>query len=184
MPFLHKIINRIDQFTLLVGRSIAWLTLLMMLVTCTVVALRYGPQIGSIALQESITYLHATVFLLGCSFTLQRGGHVRVDIFYRRFTAKRRALIDFLGGLLFLIPLCLFILWSCWDYVAQAWAIKESSPEAGGLPAVFVLKTLMPVMAICLLIQGIGETLRNFLRLIINDPVSNDDDPANTHVGL
>jgi TRAP-type mannitol/chloroaromatic compound transport system permease small subunit len=160
------IIKAIDRLTRATGFAIIWLTLLMMLITCSVVVLRYGFSIGAIAMQESITYLHATVFLLGAAFTLKQGGHVRVDIFYRGFSPRRRALVDFIGGLIFLLPLCVFIGFSSWDYVLQSWSIREASPEAGGIPAVFLLKSLMPLMAATLFLQGLAETLRNLLVLI------------------
>jgi len=166
MSVIELIVRRIDQFTLAIGKAVAWLTLLMVMITCLVVALRYIAGVGSIALQESVTYLHASVFLLGCAYTLQKDGHVRVDILYHRLSPRFKAVINLLGGLFFLLPLCCFIAWSSWDYVLAAWAVKESSPEAGGIPAVFLLKTLIPVMAASLFLQGVSETLRSFLVII------------------
>jgi TRAP-type mannitol/chloroaromatic compound transport system permease small subunit len=147
------------------GRAVAWLTLAMMIVTCIVVVLRYGFGIGSIGLQESVIYLHATVFMLGAAVAVQRGAHVRVDIFYRRFEPRRRALVDLLGALLFLLPLSLFMLVWCWDYVMASWQIREGSADAGGLPAVFLLKTLIPVTAVLLAVQALVEIAMNGLRL-------------------
>jgi TRAP-type mannitol/chloroaromatic compound transport system permease small subunit len=126
------------------------------------VVLRYGLNLGSIALQESITYLHAMVFMLGAAYTLQRNEHVRVDIFYQRFSERRKALVDVAGTLLFLIPCCFFIFWVSLDYVAAAWSIHEGSREAGGLPAVFLLKTLIPITAVLLGLQGLAFGARRF----------------------
>jgi TRAP-type mannitol/chloroaromatic compound transport system permease small subunit len=148
-----------------VGRAIAWLALAMVLVTFLVVVLRYGFDSGSIALQESVTYMHATLFMLGAAYTLQRDGHVRVDIFYRRFSRRGRAWVDLLGTLGLLIPVALFILASSWGYVAESWAVHEGSREAGGLPYVYLLKTLMVVMPLLLLLQGVIWVLRNGLFL-------------------
>jgi TRAP-type mannitol/chloroaromatic compound transport system permease small subunit len=148
-----------------VGRGIAWLALAMVLVTFLVVVLRYGFDSGSIALQESVTYMHATLFMLGAAYTLQRDGHVRVDIFYRRFSRRGRAWVDLLGTLGLLIPVALFILASSWGYVAESWAVHEGSREAGGLPYVYLLKTLMVVMPLLLLLQGVIWVLRNGLFL-------------------
>ena len=89
-----------------------------------------------------------------------------MDIFYRDFSPRTKAWINSLGGIVFLMPLCVFILVSSWDYVAESWAIRESSPEPGGIPAVFLLKTLLPLLALNLLLQGLAETLRSALALV------------------
>jgi len=117
-------------------------------------------------MQESILYLHAALFLLGAAYTLKRDGHVRVDIFYRGFTAKRKALIDLLGSLLLLLPVCSFLLWVSWDYVTAAWSIYEGSQEAGGLPYVYLLKTLIPVAVLLLILQGISQALSSLSILL------------------
>jgi TRAP-type mannitol/chloroaromatic compound transport system permease small subunit len=138
----------------------------MVLVTFLVVVLRYAFDIGSIALQESVTYMHATLFMLGAAYTLQQQGHVRVDIFYQRFSRRGRAWVDLLGTLVLLVPICLFVLVSSWGYVTESWAVHEGSREAGGLPYVYVLKTLLIVMPILVLIQGLVWLLRNGLFLV------------------
>jgi TRAP-type mannitol/chloroaromatic compound transport system permease small subunit len=138
----------------------------MVIVTLAVVVLRYGFAIGSVAMQESITYLHAAVFLLGAAYTLKRDGHVRVDIFYRSFSPTGQAWVNAIGGILFLLPLCAFIVYISWDFVAASWRIREASGNAGGIPAVFLLKSLIPLMAVSLAIQGVAETLKNLLILV------------------
>lgn len=167
MPYLIRALKNfsrgIDCFTECTGRLIAWLTLAMMVLTCTVVVMRYFLETGSIALQESVTYLHSLLFLLGAAYTLKRGGHVRVDILYQRFSPRIQALVDALGALLFLIPVCLLILFFCWDYVANSWAIREVSKEARGLPWVYLLKSLLLIMPATLLLQGVAEFIKNLL---------------------
>lgn len=158
-----KVIDRITEIT---GRSISWLTMLMVALVVTVVVMRYFLEIGSIAMQESVTYIHAMVFMLGIAFTLKRGGHVRVDIFYRTFSVKKKALVDLLGGLFFLIPVAALIFVTSWDYVAASWAIAESSTENNGLPLIYLLKTLMLIMPVTLLLQGIAEILKSALTLV------------------
>lgn len=155
-----QIINGIDRFTELTGRALSWLTMLMVALVVAIVVGRYFLGLGSIALQESVTYLHAMVFMLGLAFTLKRGGHVRVDIFYRNYSVRRRALVDLIGGILFLVPFCLFIFISCWDYVLASWAIAEGSSENDGIAAVYLLKTLMLIMPVTLLLQAIAELLK------------------------
>jgi len=156
---LKSLSVRLDRIAELVGNTAAWLALALVLVTFTVVMLRYLFQLGWIAMQESILYLHASLFLLGAAYTLKKDGHVRVDIFYRGFNAKGKALVDLLGALLLLLPVCGFLLWASWDYVTTAWSIYEASQEAGGLPYVYLLKTLIPVGVVLLILQGIAQAL-------------------------
>ena len=142
---------------------ISWLTLLLVALVISVVLSRYFLGIGSIAIQESVSYVHAIIFMLGLAYTLQRGGHVRVDIFYREFSARRKALIDLLGAALFLLPFCGFILFSSWDYVMASWSIKETSSETGGIAAVYLLKTLMIIMPATLALQGIAQIIESIM---------------------
>ena len=165
MAVVVAAIGLIDRLTEIIGRVISWLTLIMVFLVVTVVVMRYFLEMGSIALQELVTYIHAMVFMLGIAFTLKRGGHVRVDIFYRDFPAQRKALVDLLGGLFFLIPVALLIFVTSWDYVAASWAITETSAENNGLPFIYLLKTLMLIMPGMLLLQGIAEVLKSGLIL-------------------
>jgi len=156
---LHRLSTALGRIAETVGNTAAWLALALVLVTFAVVVLRYLFQLGSIAMQESILYLHASLFLLGAAYTLNRDGHVRVDIFYRGFSPRGKALVDLVGALLLLLPVCTFLLWVSWDYVASAWALREGSPEAGGLPFVYLLKTLIPLAALLLALQGLSQAL-------------------------
>ncbi len=165
----RRLINAIDTFTEWTGRIVAWLAAAMAILTTVVVVMRYGFDTGSIAGQEAVTYLHATLFMLGAAFALKTDAHVRVDIFYRRFSPRTRAWINALGGIVFLLPLCVLIATLSSDYVLQAWRIREISSDAGGIPAVFLLKSLIPAMAFTLLLQGVAEILRN-LALLQQDP--------------
>ena len=149
------------------GKAVAWLTVVMVLLTFTIVVLRYGFNLGWIWLQESLTYLHVVVFSVAAAWTLQQDGHVRVDIFYAGMTDKNRARIDLLGSLVFLVPFCIFVLIIAWPYVSNSWKLLESSREAGGLPMVFLLKSLIMLMPALLLGQAFinitdaWKTLRN-----------------------
>ena len=166
MTALRNIVNGIDRFTGLAGHLLAWLCLAMMLLSCLVVALRYGFGFGSVAMQEMVSYLHAVVFMLGAAFTLKQGGHVRVDIFYRKFGERGCAWVNCIGGVVFLLPFCAFLVGVSWQFVVESWAIREGSPDPGGLHGVFLLKTLIPLMALNLSLQGAAEILRNLLFLI------------------
>ncbi len=169
---LGRIATRLDRFAEWTGRTVSWLALALVLVTFAVVVLRYLFSFGSIAMQESILYLHASLFLLGSAYTLQQEGHVRVDIFYREFSARHKALVDLLGAVFLLLPVCLFLLWMSWDYVASAWAVHEGSRETGGLPYVYLLKTLIPIAGALLVLQGLSQILRSLGTLLTpGDPL-------------
>ena len=148
-------LSALRKFIALSGKAVAWLTVVMVLLTFTIVVLRYGFNLGWIWLQESLTYLHVAVFTIVAAWTLQQDGHVRVDIFYSGMTDKNRARVDLFGSLIFLVPFCIFILVISWPYVANSWKLLESSREAGGLPLVFLLKSLILVMPALLLGQAI-----------------------------
>lgn len=163
---MKQCVYLIDEFTERLGRLLAWLIPLMMLGTAAVVIMRYGFGQGMTALQESVTYLHGTVFMLGAAYTLKHGGHVRVDIFYHRFSPRTKAWVDSIGSIVFLLPLCGLILITSWEFTANAWVIREASVEPGGLPFVYLLKSLLPLMAINLALQGVAELLRNAMILI------------------
>lgn len=152
--------GRIDRLNAAIGRTAAWLCLLVVLVQFAVVVLRYVFGIGSIWLTESIIYGHATLFMLAAAWTLREGGHVRVDVFYADAGPRRRALVDLCGALLLLLPFMLVLLWFALPYVARSWAILETSRETSGLPAVFLLKTLIPLFAVMMALQGIAQALR------------------------
>lgn len=170
MRIITALSARLDAYSETTGRLLAWLLPLLMLNTCAVVFMRYGLGQGSTYMQELSTYLHATVFMLGAGYTLKRDGHVRVDIFYRQFSPRARAWVNALGTLIFLFPLCAYVILISWDFVSHAWVIRESSGEPGGIPAVFLLKTLVPLMALNLAIQGLAELLRSCVILLNNTP--------------
>lgn len=162
-----RIASGIDAFGRAVGAAVSWLTLAMVLVTTAIVVLRYVFGAGAIWLQESVTWMHAAVFMLGAAYTLERDEHVRVDIFYQRMSQRGRALVDAAGVLLFMLPLCAWIAWESWDYVAASWAIAEVSVNAGGLPYPFVplSKTLLLAMPALVAVQALSLLLTSLLCL-------------------
>lgn len=162
---MHSLILKLEKISEFSGRLIAWLTVFIVLITFLVVILRYVFDFGSIALQESISYLHAFVFMLGAAYTLKHEGHVRVDIFYRNMSSTKKAWVDLLGTLLLLFPVCLFIFIISWDYVFTSWTQLEQSGEAGGLAYVYILKTALLIMPVLLMLQGAVLAMKNFLIL-------------------
>lgn len=154
--------SRLESLSIVIGRFASWLTLLMVLVTVVVVVLRYAFDIGFIWLQESLTWLHATAFMLGAAYTLQQDEHVRVDIFYREMSAERRAFVDGFGVLLFILPLCAFLIVESYEYVRAAWSIGEVSRDSGGLPypAIPLLKSMLIIMPAAVALQALAMLLR------------------------
>lgn len=162
---LEKLVSHVDSLSDWTGRGIAWLTLIMVLTQFFIAVMRYAFDTGWIALQESVLFMHALVFLIGAAYTLRHDEHVRVDIFYQRLSVKGRAWVDTLGSLLLLLPVSIFIFWVSWDYVTGSWALLEGSREAGGLPGVFLVKSSILAMAGLLILQGLAMLVRNASQL-------------------
>jgi TRAP-type mannitol/chloroaromatic compound transport system permease small subunit len=162
MSFSHMtgLADRIDRLTAAIGRVVAWLVLAVVLLQFALVVARYVFGLGSVWLTETVVYAHAAVFMLAAAWTLRLGGHVRVDIFYADGSARAKALIDLAGSVLMLLPFMLVLLWLSVPYAARSWAILEHSQEASGLPIVFVLKTLIPLFALLMALQGISQAIR------------------------
>lgn len=145
----------------------AWLTLFMVIVTFFVVVMRYVFDAGLIWVQESVVWMHAAVFMLGAAYTLHDEEHVRVDVFYRRMSARRKAWVDLIGVFIFLLPLCLFLAWNSFEFVAQSWRLGEMSRESGGLPYPFVpmLKSILLLMPVTVGLQGLSLVLKSLQTL-------------------
>ena len=163
---LTAIADLIDRLIAAIGRAVIWLSLAVVLIQFTVVVLRYAFGIGSIWLSESIIYGHAAMFMLAAAWTLQQNGHVRVDVFYSEASPAARALVDLLGSLLLLLPFMAVIAWFGLPYVARSWMVFERSRESSGLPFVYLLKTLIPVFALLMALQGIAQAIRAALALM------------------
>jgi TRAP-type mannitol/chloroaromatic compound transport system permease small subunit len=168
---LELLAEHIDRLGAAIGRAVAWCLLFMVLAEFALVLMRYVLGVGSIWLQESVIYAHASLFMLAAAWTLAADAHVRVDIFYSDAAPRTKAIVDLLGALLLLLPFALTLIFLSLPYVARSWAILEGSRETSGLPAVFLLKTLIPLFAALLALQGIAQALRAALVLAgVNRP--------------
>jgi TRAP-type mannitol/chloroaromatic compound transport system permease small subunit len=161
----EQVAAAIDRAIAAIGRAATWCCLYAVLAEFAVVVLRYALGTGSIRLQESVLYAHAALFMLAAAWTLQVGGHVRVDIFYAQTRPRTRAAIDLVGTLVFLFPVAIAIAVLSIPYVARSWAILEGSRETSGLPFVYLLKTLIPLFALLIGLQGIAQAIRAALVL-------------------
>jgi TRAP-type mannitol/chloroaromatic compound transport system permease small subunit len=163
----NRIVAGIDRINRKIGEGVAWLTLAMVVLTFAIVVLRYAFGIGPVWLQESVTWMHAAVFMLGGAYALQRDEHVRVDIFYRGMGPAGRSWVDILGVVLFLLPLCAFVVYESLDYVSASWSVREGARDSAGLPYPFVslLKSILIVMPLLVALQGISLLVASALRL-------------------
>lgn len=161
MSSLLAVARAIDALNERIGRAVSWLTLFMVLVQFIVVVMRYVFGIGSIFMQESIVYMHAIVFLAAAGYTLLHDGHVRVDIFYGSAGPRRKAQINILGVLVFLWPVCILTLNVSERFITSSWAVFEGSPEGSGIPAVFLLKSVIWVFAALLMLQGFSLVVKS-----------------------
>ncbi len=167
-PLIHALQTFVrvqNRLQVTFGRWLSWGVLSLVLLSASVVILRYGFNMGSIALQETALYNHALIFMLGFAYTLQQNEHVRVDIFYGQTSPKRQAIIDLVGSLIFALPVMIFIAWASWGYIASSWAILETSVESSGLPYVYLLKTIILVMTGLMSFQIISNIIQSGLFL-------------------
>lgn len=157
----------LDRLSTAIGKAASWLTLFMVIVTFVVVVMRYAFDAGFIWIQESVVWMHAAVFMLGAAYTLREEDHVRVDVFYRNMSARRRAWVNFAGVLVFLLPMCGFLAWNSWDFVLQSWRIGEASREPGGLPYPLLplIKSALLLMPLTLALQGLSLLLTSLRTL-------------------
>jgi TRAP-type mannitol/chloroaromatic compound transport system permease small subunit len=137
------------------------MTLIMVLVTMYDLIMRYVFKAGSIWIQEAEWHLFAANFMLAASWTLLNNGHVRVDLFYVKFSPKAKAWVDLAGSILFLLPYCVLIVYSSIPFVSDSWMIGEGSSDPGGLPARYILKSVIPITFILIALQGISEIIKN-----------------------
>src|SRR5215471_3360107 len=163
--YLDRLADGIDRLSAAIGRAVAWCLLFMVLAEFALVLMRYVLGVGSIWLQESVVYAHGALFMLAAAWTLSVDGHVRVDIFYADAAPRTKALVDLFGALLLLLPFALALAFLSFPYVARSWVIFEGSRETSGLPAVFLLKSLIPLFAALLALQGLAQATRAALIL-------------------
>ena len=174
MHLLTNLADRIDRLNTAIGRAVAWLALAIVLLQFALVLARYVFALGSIWLSETVIYAHATLFMLAAAWTLRVGGHVRVDVFYAEASPRTRAIVDLLGSLLLLLPFAGVLIWLSAPYAARSWAILERSQEASGLPLVFLLKTVIPVFAAMMVLQGVAQAIRAWTLLLIPPPLAGE----------
>lgn len=154
------VLETIERVNRGLGRIAAYCAILMMLAQVFSVVARYVFSFGIIAVQETVIYGHALIFLLGAAFVLQENAHVRVDVFYAAMSERARRIINLIGLLFFVLPVAGVVLWYSWPYVARSWSSFEGSRQSGGLPAIFLLKSAILVFGASLILQVIATVGR------------------------
>lgn len=174
MKVIHAIVRAIDRLNEWVGTGTSWLSTLLVVVVCYDVFTRYFLRKSSVAVQELEWHIFAVLFLIAAAYTLKQDSHVRVDVFYTLMSPRGQAWINMLGGIIFLIPFCILILWTSKNFISMSWAVKEISPDPGGLPYRYALKAMIPIGFSLILLQGIALTLRSFCT-VIGRPMEDSD---------
>lgn len=165
MQGLKRIADFIDRLNERVGRAVSWLTTALVVLVVTDVIFRYLFNTTKAWTIEMEWHLFALIFLLGAGYAFKHDRHVRVDLFYSRFSKKDQAMVNLVGGLIFLVPWCLLIIYSAWGYALQAYRIGEGSPDPGGLPALYVIKFSIVIGVFLLLLQGIANIIQSYLTI-------------------
>ena len=160
-----KYLELINKINVAIGKFFSWSLLIMVITTFVIVILRYLLNIGFIWMQELVRYLYASVFMLCAAYTLANDEHVRVDIFYSKMENKHKTIVNMIGALIFLFPVCLCILYYSYTYVINSWIQLEGSLEERGLHAVYLLKTFIWAFAIMLVLQSTYIVLQGCLKL-------------------
>jgi TRAP-type mannitol/chloroaromatic compound transport system permease small subunit len=159
MEILLKLSRAIDGLNERIGRGALWLVLAATLISAGNALMRYGLNTSSNAWLEIQWYAFGLIFLLGAGYTLKHDGHVRIDVLYGRFSPRRKAWVDLLGGLFFLLPMSGIIAWLGWRFFLASYAIGETSPDAGGLLR-WPIKLAVPVGFALLWLQGLSEVIK------------------------
>jgi len=174
---LQRIASILDGFSNRLGQAVSWIVLLMVLIQFAVVIMRYVFGVGSIWMQESIIYMHSLVFMLAAGYTLLHDEHVRVDIFYREASPKYKAAVNLAGTILFLWPMCWLIWDAAYPYVSLSWTIREGSPETSGIPAVYLLKSVILAFAVLVALQGVSLAIHAIRALLGRETIAQDAPP-------
>lgn len=162
---LSRWAGRLDLVNRAVGAVVAWTAVALVVLQFAIVVARHVFGTSSVAWTESVLYLHAALFMLGAGYAYLVDAHVRVDIFYAKLSPRGRAAVDVFGNLVFLFPsLALLLYWS-WPTVSRSWAILEGPISVGGIPASFLLKSLIPAFCVLLFVQGVARLLRDLVAL-------------------
>jgi len=166
MIVIKTIIHLIDQLNTLIGKSVAWVTLLLVITVFSDVVMRYLFNTSFVFVQELEWHLFAFIFLMGAGYTLLKDGHVRVDIIYQKLSKKARAWINVIGVIFFLFPGCIMIILTSFSFFSNSYNMMECSPDPGGIPCRFIIKSAIPMGFTLVFLQGISLFLKNLMIIL------------------
>ena len=162
MTQAEKLADGIDAFIDLVGRITAWSSFALAAVMATNVLLRYGFSTGSVWAQELEWHLMSPICLFGMSYALRHGEHVRVDVLFASFSQRTKNLVEFITALI-AMAVCAIVIYLSIGYVAQSWSVSEGSANPGGIPARYLLKSLIPIGFALFFLQSFAQAIRFYL---------------------
>lgn len=166
MGFFKKVCRFIDALNEWVGKAVSWVTFLLVLVVFTDVVMRYAFKTSYVFTQELEWQLFSFIFLVGAGYTLLHDGHVRVDIVYQQLSPKGRAWVNLIGVLFFLIPGCIMVISTSSSFAYTAWSVGEGSPDPGGIPYRFIIKSAIPLGFVLLLLQGVSMGIKSLFEIL------------------
>jgi len=175
MSWMLRIMGVLDSINRTVGRGVAWVSFLMVAVVTVDVVMRYLFRTSFVFVQELEWHLFGVLFLVGAGYTLLHDDHVRVDVFYQRFSPKTQAWINLLGTLFFLLPGCYLVVVTSWQFLMNSWAVREASPDPGGIPARYILKSAIPLGFSLIALQGVSLRLKSLLVILDHAPESGEE---------
>ena len=167
MKFLRHYIAFADRLIEALGKAVSWLSAILVVLICYDVVSRYLFNKSSVAIYELEWHIFALIFLLGAAYAFKHDRHVRVDVIYSRLSEKSKAWINLIGTVVLLLPFCVIIIKSGFDFVSNSYRLLESSADAGGLPARYLIKAAIPLGFLFVAIQAISVIFRSILT--IND---------------
>ena len=181
---MRSFVKGINWLNEKIGYGVSWLTAVLVVVVCYDVFSRYLLKSSIVAVQELQWHLFATIFLIGAAYTLKHNGHVRVDVFYTRFSEKAKTIVDFVGSLVFLVPFALVVIWSSQNFVENAIMFNETSPDPGGLPARYILKGMIPAGFFLLFLQGLALACQSLLKILSSNGLIEQDPEDSVEAGI
>jgi len=169
MRKMLQLANTIDLLSERVGKAVSWLSLLLIVVVVTDVFFRYGFNLSAAWVMELEWHIFTLLFMLSAAYTFRHDKHVRVDVWYQRFSPRDQALVNLLGNLILLLPWLGLLIYTSTLFAVDAWTLREGSPDPGGLPARYLIKGVIPLGLALLFLQAVSDSLRQWHRLSIKE---------------
>ena len=162
---LQSIVRISSELNEWVGRKVSWLTTVLVLIVCMDVLARYFFKDTAAWVMELEWHIFALIFLLGAGYAFKHDRHVRVDLFYSNFSERNKAWVNLWGGILFLVPWCLLIIFTSYGFIKESYLVGETSPNPNGLPARYLIKSAILIGMFLLMLQGLASIASSWLTI-------------------